>query len=109
MALSFTTIPDYHGPAVYILHGGDSRTEQQALRLGEEIDARSNQQYQVVYLDPKRDDGLRVKEFYGLTDFPCVMVVLDDDSIPHQWTHTLPRADEVTYVLSHLTGAMHSS
>ncbi len=102
MALLFTTIPDHIGPAVYMLGGTDSHTEEQIMQLGEEIIYRCNQQTQVVVLDPRKGDGLRVKEFYAISELPCVMIVMDDDTITHQWTISLPKAEEVTYVLSHI-------
>lgn len=51
-------------------------------------------------------DGASVKEFYGLTNFPCVLILMDDDTIPQQWSQTIPRADEVAYALSQINGSM---
>lgn len=109
MALSFTTIPDRHGPAVYLIGNGSSRTETQLQKLGEQIDSATNDNTTVVYLDPRQGDGLRVKEFYALRRLPCVMIVMDDDSVPYQWNTTLPRAEEVTYTLSQIGGSMRVS
>ena len=47
------------------------------MQLGEEIIYRCNQQTQVVVLDPRKGDGLRVKEFYAISELPCVMIVMD--------------------------------
>ena len=83
-----------------------SHTEEQIMQLGEEIIYHCNQQTQVVVLDPRKGDGLRVKEFYAISELPCVIIVMDDDTITHQWTISLPKAEEVTYVLSHINGHM---
>lgn len=109
MALEFTNIPDRTGPAVYLFgDGASSLINDKVIRLGTEIDTLTAKETQVVYLDPSRDDGLKVKEFYGLATFPCVLIVMDDDTIPTSWTGELPRADEVSYVLNQINGSMHS-
>ena len=76
------------------------------MQLGEEIITRCNQQTQVVILDPRRGDGLRIKEFYAISELPCVMIVIDDDTITHRWAISLLKAEEVTYALSHINGHM---
>lgn len=109
MALSFTSIPDRTGPAIYLLGDGTSQTEQALMQLGNEVDKLTSQDTQVVYLDPSRGDGLATATFYGLTQFPSVIIVMDDDTVPHQWSHHIPRYEEVTYALSQTTGSMRSS
>lgn len=61
---------------------------------------------QVAFLDPTRGDGLRVKEFYGITATPHIMIVMDDDTIPYSWQLSIPRPDEVSYALSQINGSM---
>lgn len=109
MALEFTTIPDREGPAVYIFSDGTTQSEQLLKQLGEEVDKLTQETTQVVFLDHTRGDGLATKEFYGLTTFPCILIVMDDDTIPQQWNGALPRADEVSYAISQITGGMRSS
>ena len=109
MALGFTSIPDRSGPAVYVFGDGTSQTEQILKQFGEKVDDLTHDETQVVYLDPSRGDGRATAEFYGLTQFPCVMIVMDDDTVPQQWNLTIPQPDEVSYVLSQITGGMRSS
>lgn len=109
MALSFTTIPDRTGPAVYLIGNGQSQTERQLISLGNEINEVTPGQTQIVYLDPTRGDGLKIKEFYSLQVLPCILVVLDDDTIAHTWENTIPRQDEVTYIISQITGSLRTS
>lgn len=109
MALEFTSIPDRHGPAVYILHNHSARLAAQFTRLAEEIDALTPDETQVCLLEPSRGDGLAVKEFYGLTVFPVVMIILDDDTVYQMWVSDIPRPDEVSYALSTINGTMRAS
>ena len=109
MALEFTNIPDRNGPAVYLFGDGTSFIDDQVKQLGVEIDNLTQAETQVVYLDPLRDDGLKVKEFYGLLTFPAVLIVMDDDTVPMSWNGQLPRTEEVTYALSQISGSMRSS
>lgn len=74
-----------------------------------EINTLTNNEARVVLLDPLRGDGLRVKEFYGLTTFPAVVVVMDDDTIVQSWAGQLPQAQEVSYALSQINGHMSAS
>ncbi|MFZ1249652.1 MAG: hypothetical protein WAQ24_05025 [Candidatus Saccharimonadales bacterium] len=106
MGLEFTNIPDRHGPAVYVFSDGTSQTEIRLKQYGQEIDALTPDETQVVYLNPMRDDGLRVKEFYGLTSFPCVLIVMDDDTIAQSWQGSLPQADQVSYTLGQIGGGI---
>ncbi|MFZ1458370.1 MAG: hypothetical protein WAT17_00625 [Candidatus Saccharimonadales bacterium] len=106
MALEFTNIPDRTGAAVYILGDGTTQTEMQLIKFGEEVDALTPDDTQVVYLDPSRGDGLRVKEFYGITEFPYIMIVMDDDTVPYAWQRSIPRPDEVSYELGQIGGSM---
>lgn len=108
MALSFTNITDRHGPAVYLL-GDSAQSNQQLQKFGGEIDELSGGKTQVVCLNVRGGDGLRIKEFYGLRYFPCVMIVLDDDTVPHQWDHVLPRAKDIIYTLHQISGGVHRS
>lgn len=109
MALSFTDIADRHGPAVYIIGSGDARSERIISELGNEVDKLTNGKTQVVCLGARSGDGLRVKEFYGLAYFPCVLIILDDDTIVHQWDCTLPRAKDIVYTLHHISGGVRGS
>lgn len=104
MTLSFTSIPDQHGPAVYVFGNGTSQMEQRLIALGKEIDQLTAADIQVVYLDPNRGDGLRVKEFYALGNFPVVIIVMDDDTIYQKWEGSLPQADQVSYAVSQAGG-----
>jgi hypothetical protein len=76
------------------------------LAYGQEIDALTPDETQVVFLDPQRGDGLRVKEFYGLISFPAVLIVMDDDTVNQLWSVQLPPADQVSYALSQVNGSM---
>lgn len=105
MALEFTNIPDRTGPAVYIFGDGTSQTETQLLDFARRVDDLTPDETQVVYLDPARGDGLAVKEFYGITSVPYIMIVMDDDTIPYSW-QSMPQPDEVSYALSQISGSM---
>lgn len=109
MALEFTNIPDRTGPAVYVFGDGTSQTDQILKQFGEKVDELTPEETQVAYLDPSRGDGRATAEFYGLIQFPCVMIVMDDDTVPQQWSLTIPRPDEVSYALGQITGGMRSS
>lgn len=109
MALSFTTIPDRTGPAVYMINNGLSQSESQLIELGNKVNDMTSDDTQIVYLEPNTGDGLKVKEFYSLQVLPCVLIVLDDDTIAHQWDNTIPRPDEITYILSQINGSMRAS
>ena len=106
MSLSFTTIPDRTGPAVYIIGNGLSQLDKQLHELGNQIVSLVNNDTQVVILDSSRGDGMKFKESYSLQFIPCLLVVLDDDTIARSWEVNLPRAEEVSYVLSHINGSM---
>lgn len=108
MALEFTNIPDRTGAAVYLLGDGTTHTDRQLTLLGQDIDKITPDETQVVLLDPKSGDGLRIKEFYSIMHFPCVMIVQDDDTVPYSWNVTLPSADDVSYHLGQIGGAYHS-
>lgn len=108
MALEFTSIPDRNGPAIYVLGDGTSQLEQQLIAFGDEVDRFVSEDIQVVYLDPFRDDGLRVKEFYALENFPVVMIVLDDDTIYQIWSNEIPPVDQVAYYLHQITGGINT-
>lgn len=109
MGLSFTTIPDRTGPAIYLIGTGQSQTETQLKELGNQIIELTADDTQVVYLDPNHGDGLKVKEFYSLQVLPCTLVVLDDDTIARQWDSTIPKAEDISYALSQINGSMRSS
>jgi hypothetical protein len=104
MALSFTGIPDKHGPAVYIFGDGTSQLEKRLIDFGEEVDKLTPDETQVVYLEPSRGDGLRVKEFYALSNFPVTMIIMDDDTVYHMWESNIPQPDQVSYFLSQING-----
>lgn len=109
MALEFTNIPDRTGAAVYLLGNGQHSTDNELRRIGEEIDQLTPVETQVVLLDINRGDGMKIKEFYAITTTPTVMIVLDDDTVPYQWSGTLPRTDQITYHLSQIEGSMRRS
>mgnify|MGYP003599313698 CR=1 FL=1 len=104
MALEFTNIPDRVGAAIYIFGDGSSQTEKVLTDLGTRIDELTPDITQVVYLDPNRGDGLAVKEFYGLTQFPALCIIMDDDTMPNAWYGTMPSPEEVSYQLSRISG-----
>ncbi len=105
MALEFTHIPDREGAAIYIFGDGTSQTEKILIDFGTRVDTLTPGETQVVYLDPSRGDGLAVKEFYALSQFPSVLIVMDDDTIPMMWSGNLPQPEEVSYQLSLVNGA----
>lgn len=109
MALEFTDIPDRNGAAVYLLSNGQHTMENELRTLGEEIDRLTPHDTQVVLLDSSRGDGIRVKEFYSITTTPTAMIILDDDTVPYQWTGSLPQADQIAYHLNHIEGSIHSN
>lgn len=109
MALSFTIIPDRTGPAIYLIGNGQSQIETQLMELGNQINQATAEDTQIVYLDPNHGDGLKVKEFYSLQVLPSALIVLDDDTIAHQWDNVIPRSDEITYILSQINGSMRAS
>lgn len=104
MALEFTTIPDRTGPAIYIIGDGTIDMENRLKQLGEEADKLTEDETQVVYLDPNSREGQDVKAFYGIEQLPIILIVMDDDTIPYQWTGSLPRPDEIAYTLSQING-----
>lgn len=106
MALEFTNIPDREGPAVYIIGDGTAQLEQQLIAFGEDVDKLTPDETQVVYLDPNKDDGLKVKSFYSLQYLPVIMIIMDDDTLYQTWTSDIPRPDEVAYYLSQINGTM---
>lgn len=109
MALEFTNIPDRVGPAIYLLGNGNMTLDTQLKELGEKIDQATPDETQVVLLDINRGDGIRVKEFYGVSVIPTIMIVMDDDTIPYQWTDTLPQPQEVSYQLSQINGSTYGA
>jgi len=92
---------------VYIFGDGTTQTEQRLTAYGEEIDKLTPNSTQVIYLDPRRGDGLQVAQFYSLRTFPCILVVMDDDTLYQHWELQLPMPDQVSYVLSQINGSMH--
>lgn len=106
MALEFTTIPDREGPAVYLL--GHTGCEDQVKRLGEEIDAATEDAIQTAYIDIQSGNGAQVAEFYGygLEQLPVVMIVQDDDTVYQEWRGAdLPAADIVAHYIEQITGS----
>lgn len=104
MGLSFASIQDEHGPAIYIFGDGTAQTENRLMRLGEEVDKLTSSDTQIVYLDPTRGDRLRVKEFYALTVFPALIIIMDDDTLYQKWEGYMPRPDQVSYAISQAGG-----
>ncbi len=104
MALEFTTIPDRTGPAIYIIGNGTIDMEKQLKLLGEEVDKLTEDETQVVYLDPNTREGQDIKTFYAIETLPIILIVMDDDTVPYQWSGTLPRPDEISYALSQING-----
>lgn len=106
MALEFSTIPDREGPAVYLM--GHTGCEDEAKKLGEDIDALTDDAIQTVYLDVQSGNGAQIAEFYGysLDQLPVVLIVQDDDTIYQAWQGIdLPAADVVAHYLEQLTGS----
>ena len=106
MALEFTNIPDRQGPAIYLV--GMKPQLSHLTALGEEIDAKTPDETQVVLLDIDSHDGANVAQFYGLRreQLPVIMIVQDDDTMHDSWYgHSLPRADVVAHQLNQITGA----
>lgn len=105
MGLEFTNIPDREGPAVYLL--GAAPQLDQLTQLGQEIDAATADQTQVVLLDIDSGDGAQVAEFYGFMreQLPAVMIVQDDDTLHQSWLGLdLPAADVVAHYIEQITG-----
>lgn len=109
MGLDFTNISDERGAAVYLFSDGSTPSERQINDFAAEIHTQTNNGSQVVVLDPMHGDGLRVKEFYGLTTFPAAIIIMDDDTIVQSWAGQLPQAQEISYALSRINGHMASS
>lgn len=109
MGLDFTNIHDKEGAALYLLTDGTGPGERALERLAQEIDDAITADIQIVVLDPRRGDGARVKSFYSIQYLPCVLIVRDDDTIAFQWDHQLPRAEDVAFQVSHISGGMRHS
>ena len=109
MSLSFTTIPDRHGAAVYLLSDGLSTTHRTLTDLANEV-LKSTPDTQIVLIeDTRRGEGRAIVEFYGITSLPAILIVMDDDTVPHSWLHTLPSPSEVSYQISQINGSMRAS
>ncbi|MCA9331252.1 hypothetical protein KC957_04315 [Candidatus Saccharibacteria bacterium] len=106
MALEFTNIPDREGPAVYLL--GAAPQLDQLTQLGQQIDAATPDETQVVLLDIDSGDGAQVAEFYGFMreQLPAIAIVQDDDTLYQTWLGIdLPAADVIAHYLNQITGA----
>jgi len=99
MALDFTNIPDRQGPAAYVLGDGSSLQEKELQDYVARLNESTRNESQAIYLDSTRDDGLKVKEFYQIQQFPCVIIVNDDDTLGTTWYGLMPQPDEVRYEL----------
>jgi hypothetical protein len=104
MGLDIVSLPDSVGAAVYLISNGQHAMDNALTQLGNEIKTLTTKDTQIVLLDMHHGDGIKVKEFYGLTSAPTIMIILDDDTVPYIWTNTLPRASEVAYHLNQIEG-----
>lgn len=98
MALEFTGRPDRHGPALYLIAANRSGNEK-LKALGATVDDATSEDTQVVYLDTGSAEAQKISSFYGITQFPAVLIVLDDDQLAQSWTYHLPAAEEVVYAI----------
>jgi hypothetical protein len=96
MALSFTNIRDSQGAAIYIIHDGLSQGEQRMKRLAEELTKYTSKQ--IVTLEAKSPDALKIIDFYDLKPSNLVLLVRDDDQLHQVWTENeIPSADQIAY------------
>lgn len=101
MALDFSDIKDEKGAAVYLLHSGHGSERRLMDRFAERL--KETTKSQVILLSVKERDGARVAEFYGLRDFPAILIVRDNDEIAHSWFgQHLPNVREVTHLVDRI-------
>ena len=98
MALEFTGRPDRHGPALYLIDKGRSDDEK-LIALGVAVDDATSEDTQVVYLKATSAEAQKITSFYAVTQFPAVLIVLDNAQLAQSWTYHLPRAEEVIYAI----------
>lgn len=94
MGLEFTGRPDRQGPALYVIDKNVTEDER-LVALATAVDTATNEDTQVVYLRMQSPEGQAVTNFYAITQFPAVLIVMDDDQIYQDWYYSLPTADEV--------------
>ena len=106
MGLDFTSIPDRHGAALYILHTSSTLELQNFERLADDIRKANGHSRQVVILDAKTPDGEKVRDFYDIMpeQLPAVFIVRDDDSLAQLWLATqAPTASDIAYQLNQIS------
>ncbi len=101
MGLSFTSIKDKPGAAIYFLHDGTTTQQRLLERIAQEVHDRAPT-YQMVMLSGRDRDGDGIRDFYSLDpdNFPHILVVSDDDQVVQSWSgQTLPTSDQLSYAM----------
>lgn len=71
-----------------------------------DIDVVTSEETKVVAMNVCSGDGVKIKEFYAITQFPAVVIVQDEDTNYQGWYSEIPRIEEVLYYLGQVNGAM---
>lgn len=100
MGLSFTSISDRHGAALFVIYDGSELDRRKWSDFADRVSKETGAQ--TVVLSVKDQDGERVRDFYDLDimTLPHVLVVRDSDELAQQWAgQHLPQLTDVTYAL----------
>lgn len=84
MGLSFTNIKDHPGAAVYFIHDGTQRGEQEFVRLKDDVSKRTRKQ--CVLINADSTEGRAIIDFYDLRGSKFVLIVRDNDQLHHVWS-----------------------
>ena len=90
-------IEDKPGVAIYVVHDGSPRSQDEMKNYGLEILQHTDKQ--LLLIDGSSVDGRDILEFYTIKALPAVLLVRDDDELHHSWAGTdLPQAAQVAYI-----------
>lgn len=100
MGLSFTSIPDRSGAALYVLYDGTEIQRRKWQDVADKVTAETKAQTLVLSVRDK--DGEMIRDFYDLNPMvlPYILVVRDNDEIFHSWNgQSMPQLGDITYAL----------
>lgn len=96
MALDFTSIKDSEGAAIFLIHDGSTVKQKQADRLYRELQKLTR--LQIVIVSAREQNGVKIRDFYDLTNENIILIIRDNDEIHALWQDPdIPSAQQLAY------------